>query len=56
MTCHLTGKYPRWWRGKRFEDAVQAWCAGDTARTVRDILQKELLGPPGDAEAEGTGT
>lgn len=55
MTCHLTGKYPRWWRGKRFEDPVEAWCAGDTARTVRDILQKELLGPPGDAAAEGTG-
>lgn len=54
-TCHLTGKYPRWWRGKRFEDPVDAWCAGDTARTVRDILQKELLGPPGDASAEGTG-
>lgn len=55
MTCHLTGKYPRWWRGKRFEDTIDAWCAGDTARTVRDILQKELLGPPGDMAAEGTG-
>lgn len=54
-SCHLTGKYPRWWRGKRFEDPVDAWCAGDTARTVRDILQKELLGPPGDAADEGTG-
>lgn len=54
-TCHLSGKYPRWWRGKRFEDPVDAWCAGDTARTVRDILQKELLGPPGDSQAEGTG-
>lgn len=54
-TCHLTGKYPRWWRGKRFEDPVDAWCAGDTARTVRDILQKELLGPPGDPSSEGTG-
>jgi phage terminase large subunit-like protein len=54
-TCHLTGKYPRWWRGKKFEDSVDAWCAGDTARTVRDILQKELLGPPGDVAAEGTG-
>ena len=55
MTCHLTGRYPRWWRGKRFKEPVQAWCAGDTARTVRDILQKELLGPPGDLAAEGTG-
>ena len=54
-TCHLTGKYPRWWRGKRFEESVDAWCAGDTGKTVRDILQRELLGQPGDSQAEGTG-
>lgn len=54
-TCHLTGKYPRWWRGKKFDSHTDGWCAGDTARTVRDILQKELLGPPGDASQEGTG-
>ncbi len=55
MTCHLTGNYPHWWLGRRFKEPVQAWCAGDTARTVRDILQRELLGPPGDSAAEGTG-
>jgi phage terminase large subunit-like protein len=29
--------------------------AGDTAKTVRDILQAELLGKPSDPTAEGTG-
>jgi phage terminase large subunit-like protein len=55
MTCHLTGLYPRWWRGKTFEEPICAWCAGDTGKTVRDILQREMLGPPGDEGAHGTG-
>jgi phage terminase large subunit-like protein len=54
-TCHLTGKYPRWWRGRVFDEPVSAWGAGDTGKTVRDILQTILMGPPGDASAEGTG-
>jgi phage terminase large subunit-like protein len=43
--CHLTGLYPAWWEGKRFETAVKAWAAGDTSKTVRSILQDKLLGP-----------
>ena len=31
---------------------MNIWAAGDTAKTVRDILQEKLLGPPG---AVGTG-
>lgn len=49
---HLTGLYPEWWPGRRFADPVQAWTAGDTAKTVRDIQQEKLLGPIG---AFGTG-
>jgi phage terminase large subunit-like protein len=55
LTVHLTGLYPSWWVGRRFVDPVQAWAAGDTAKTTRDIIQASLLGPPGDAHAEGTG-
>lgn len=51
-TAHVTGRYPPWWEGKRFDEPVQAWAAGDTAKNVRDILQKELLGPH---NARGTG-
>lgn len=42
---HLTGLYPEWWEGKRFTRGVKAWAAGDTSKTVRDILQFKLLGP-----------
>lgn len=40
----LTGRYPHWWKGKRFRSRIDAWVAGDTNETTRDILQLELLG------------
>ena len=49
---HLTGAYPDWWRGRRFDRPVRAIAAGDSARTVRDIIQAKLLGRPG---VPGTG-
>lgn len=50
--CHLTGVYPEWWPGRRFGKPINAWCAGDTKETVRDILQSKLVGREG---AYGTG-
>src|SRR3954454_13503795 len=38
-TVHLTGQYPPWWEGPRFHKPIKAWAAGDTSKTVRDILQ-----------------
>lgn len=54
-TAHLTGRYPEWWDGKRFDHPVDFWAAGDTAKTVRDILQQTLVGKPGDPSQWGTG-
>lgn len=48
LACHLTGRYPPWWTGRRFDKANNWWAAGDTRETVRDILQRKLLGKPGD--------
>lgn len=48
LVCHLSGAYPPWWQGRRFDHPVRAWCAGDTGKTVRDILQLKLLGPFGE--------
>jgi phage terminase large subunit-like protein len=47
-TLHLTGNYPNWWTGRRFTTPIRAWAAGDTSKTVRDIIQYKLLGPPGN--------
>lgn len=51
-TLHLTGQYPDWWTGKRFDRAIKAWAASDTNKTVRSVLQEKFMGPPG---AHGTG-
>lgn len=51
-SLHLTGEYPSWWEGRRFDGPVEWWAAGNTSETTRDIIQLELLGPPGDL---GTG-
>lgn len=44
MACHLTGIYPKWWNGRRFNTPISAWAAGDTYETTRDIIQPVLLG------------
>ena len=52
LSLHLTGQYPEWWEGRRFDRPIRAWACGDTGATVREIIQAKLLGPPG---AWGTG-
>lgn len=42
---HLTGRYPDWWPGRRFDHPVQWWAAGKTNETTRDIVQNKLFGP-----------
>ncbi len=44
LTCHLTGRYPKWWKGRRFSHPINAWAAGNTNLTTRDILQSKILG------------
>ncbi len=43
-TLHLTGLYPDWWQGRRFDKPISAWAAGKTSETTRDIIQLTLLG------------
>lgn len=44
VTCHLTGNYPHWWTGKRFDHPVEVWACGTNSQTTRDIVQAKLLG------------
>lgn len=55
MAMHLTGTYPRWWQGKRFELPIRAWAAGITGESTRDVVQAKLLGAPDRREEWGTG-
>lgn len=45
VALHLTGLYPEWWPGHRFDHPVDIWAAGDTSETTRDIVQHALMGP-----------
>jgi len=49
---HLTGLYPEWWEGRRFDYPVSWWAAGKTNETTRDIIQAKMLGPK---KRRGTG-
>lgn len=44
---HLTGRYPAWWKGRRFNRPVSWWAAGVSSKTTRDIIQAKLFGPEG---------
>ena len=47
LAMHLTGRYPPWWAGRRFDQPIDAWAACDTGETTRDNPQRVLMGPPG---------
>jgi phage terminase large subunit-like protein len=52
MAYHLTGLYPAWWEGKRWDRPIMAWVGGKDGRTVRDSVVQLLLGLPSE---RGTG-
>lgn len=52
LVYHACGIYPDWWVGYRVPGPDLYWASGDTGKTTRDIIQLELLGPPG---SYGTG-
>jgi|TARA_R100000501_G_scaffold12026_1_gene22609 phage terminase large subunit-like protein len=56
MSYHLTGLYPDWWEGRRYDQPITAWAGGVSNETTRDIVQAELLGSPDDLEAFGSGS
>ena len=43
----LTGEYPEWWPGRRWDRAIACWVGGVTNETVRDTMQRLLMGRPG---------
>jgi phage terminase large subunit-like protein len=45
--CHLSGQYPIWWEGRRFDYATDGWACGTTSQTTRDVVERVLLGRSG---------
>lgn len=55
VSFHLTGRYPDWWEGKRW-DRPTIWLAGsESYELTRDGVQRLLVGPPDKEEEWGTG-
>jgi phage terminase large subunit-like protein len=59
MAMHLTGMYPDWWDGYRFNRSIDAWACGITQQKTRDVIQKLLIGdvtlPKDSNKGMGTG-
>src|SRR5262245_8970103 len=53
MAFHLTGRYPKWWRGRRFTGPIRAWIIGPTTQLTRDGAQRQLCSRGGEF---GSGT
>ncbi len=54
MAMHLTGRYPDWWEGRRFDRPVKFWAAGITGESTRDNPQRILMGRTEDGYGTGT--
>ena len=55
VAIHLTGRYPDWWPGIRFDRPINAWASSVTGEATRDNPQSKLIGPPAQESQWGTG-
>lgn len=53
--CHLTGQYPDWWPGQRWDRPILGWGCGLTSQKTMDINQGKLCGKPNIPGSLGTG-
>lgn len=56
VAMHLTGRYPDWWEGKRFDHATRGMAGSESAELTRKGVQRLLVGTPEDRKAWGTGS
>lgn len=52
---HLTGLYPDWWEGRRWDRPTRWWAGSKTGEVTRDGVQRYLVGEPKDESQWGTG-
>jgi len=55
VAMHLSGRYPEWWDGKRFDRPVRFMAGSESAELTRKGVQRILVGTPEDRAAWGTG-
>lgn len=52
---HLTGRYPDWWDGRRFDHPIVMLAGSESYELTRDGVQRLMVGPPDQEENWGTG-
>ena len=52
---HLTGQYPDWWAGKRYDKPIIMLAGSESYELTRDGVQRLLVGPPEQEAQWGTG-
>ncbi len=52
---HLTGLYPEWWEGKRYNRPIKAWFCARETKQLRDAMQEILFGNLRQGDEIGTG-
>src|SRR3990167_5880966 len=53
LTLHMTGEYPDWWQGTRFNKAIKCWVVCESGSLWRDSMQQILLGSVGAEHGTG---
>lgn len=56
VAMHLTGQYPKWWKGKVYDKPIIAMCTGESWEQVAKTLQAKLLGCDDIKQAYKLGT
>lgn len=52
---HLTGRYPAWWKGRRFTKPIVMLAGSESYELTRDGVQRLMVGQPDREEEWGTG-
>lgn len=55
VAFHLTGLYPDWWPGRRWDRPTRGWAGSKTGEVTRDGVQRYLVGEPKNETDWGTG-
>ena len=43
VCMHLTGSYPEWWQGYRYNKPINAWVAGVSSKEVHGLLERRYF-------------
>lgn len=55
VAMHMTGRYPSWWDGYRFDRATRGMAGSESVELTKKGVQRLLLGDPEKPEEWGTG-